>query len=44
VPQNKFEILKDRVMQREEGSSREIVKDRREILKEEKVKKTKRRR
>jgi len=44
VPQNKFEILKDRVMQREEGSGREIVKDRREILKEEKVKKTKRRR
>ena len=35
MPQNKFEVLKDRVMQRGEGSGREIVKDRREILKEE---------
>jgi len=41
VPKNKFEVLKDRVMQRGEGSGREIVKDRREILKEEKEKKTK---
>jgi len=39
MPQNKFEVLKDRVMQRGEGSGREIVKDRREILKEEKEKK-----
>ena len=35
MPQNKFEVLKDRVMERGEGSGREIVKDRREILKEE---------
>ena len=41
MPLNKFEILKDRVMQRGEGSSREIVKDRKEILKEERVKKMK---
>jgi len=40
VPKNKFEVLKDRVMERGEGSGREIVKDRREILKEERVKKT----
>jgi len=39
---NRFEVLRDRVMQRGEGSGREIVKDRREILKEEKEKKTKR--
>ena len=39
MPLNKFEVLKDRVMQRGEGSGREIVKDRREILKEEKAKK-----
>ena len=39
VPLNKFEVLKDRVMQRGEGSGREIVKDRREILKEEREKK-----
>ena len=41
MPQNRFEVLKDRVMQRGEGSGREIVKDRREILKEEKTKKEK---
>ena len=35
---NKFEVLEVRVMQRGEGSSKEIVKDRREILREEKVK------
>ena len=39
MSQNKFEVLKDRVMQRGEGSGREIVKDRKEILKEEKAKK-----
>ena len=39
MPLNKFEILKDRVMQRGEGSGKEIVKDRREILKEERAKK-----
>ena len=36
---NKFEILKDRVLQREEGSGKEKGKDRREILKEERKKK-----
>ena len=41
VPLNKFEVLKDRVMQRGEGSGREIGKDRREILREERKKKTK---
>jgi len=41
MPQNKFEVLRDRVIQRGEGSGREIVKDRREILKEEKEKKMK---
>ncbi len=35
---NKFEVLKIRVMQREKRSSKEIAKDRREILREEKVK------
>ena len=38
VPSNKFEVLKSRVMQRGEGSRREAVKDRREILREEKAK------
>ena len=33
TPSNKFEVLKNRVIQREE-KSREIVKDRREILRE----------
>ena len=35
---NKFEVLKVRVMQREEGSGKEVVKDRREILRKEKAK------
>ena len=35
---NRFEVLKVRVMQREEGSSKEVAKDRKEILREEKVK------
>ena len=35
---NKFEMLNDRVMQREEGSGRKVEKDRREILREEKAK------
>ena len=39
MSQNKF--LKDRVMQRGEGSGSEVVKDRKEILKEERVKKMK---
>ena len=38
VSPNRFEVLKVRVMQRGEGSSKEIVKDRREILREEKAK------
>ena len=38
VSSNRFEVLKVRVMQRGEGSSKEIVKDRREILREEKAK------
>jgi len=38
VSSNKFEVLKIRVMQRGEESSKEAVKDRREILREEKAK------
>jgi len=41
MPLNKFEVLRDRVMQRGEGSGKEIVKERREILKEKREKKTK---
>ena len=41
VLQNRFEILKNRVIQKGEESSRKIVKDRREILKEKREKKTK---
>ena len=40
VPLNKFEVLKDRVMQRGEGSSG-VGKNRREILREEKEKREK---
>ena len=39
VSSNRFEILKVRVMQRGEGSSKEVAKDRKEILREEKAKK-----
>ena len=35
---NRFEVLKARVMQKGEGSGKEMAKDRREILREEKVK------
>ena len=35
---NRFEVLKVRIMQREEESSKEVIKDRREILREEKAK------
>ena len=35
---NRFEVLKVRVMQKGEGSSKEIVRDRRKILREEKAK------
>jgi len=38
VLSNRFEVLKDRVMQKGEGSSKERVKDRKEILREEKTK------
>jgi len=39
MPLNKFKVLRDRVMQREEGSGKEIGKDHREILREERKKK-----
>jgi len=39
MPLNKFEVLRDRVMQREEESGKEIGKERREILREERKKK-----
>ena len=38
VSPNRFEVLKVRVMQRGEGSGKEMAKDRREILREEKTK------
>ena len=38
VSSNKFEVLKVRVMQRGEGSGKEVVKDRRDIQREEKAK------
>jgi len=38
VPLNKFEVLKNRVMQKGEGGRREVRKDRKEILRKEKVK------
>ena len=38
MPLNKFEVLRDRVMQRGEGSGKEIRKERREILREERKK------
>ena len=38
VPLNKFEMLKDKIIQRGEGSGREVVKDRKEILREERAK------
>ena len=38
VPSNKFEVLKDRVIQRGEGSGKKVIKDRKEILREEKAK------
>ena len=41
MPQNKFEVLRDIVMQRGEGSGREVGKDHREILREEREKKKK---
>ena len=41
VPLNKFKVLRDRVMQRGEGSGKEVGKNRREILREERKKKKK---
>ena len=38
MPLNKFEMLKDKVMQRGEGGGGEVRKDRKEILKEERAK------
>ena len=38
VSSNRFEVLKVRVMQRREGSGNEVMKNRREILREEKAK------
>ena len=38
VSSNRFEVLKVRVMQRGEGSSKEVAKDRKEILRKEKAK------
>ena len=38
VPLNKFEMLKDKVMQKGEGGRGEVRKDRKEILREEKAK------
>jgi len=38
VSSNRFEVLKVRVMQKGEGSSKEIMEDRREILRKEKAK------
>ena len=38
MPLNRFEALKDRVMQRGKGSRSEVEKDRKEILREEKTK------
>jgi len=38
VPSNRFEVLKIRVMQKGEGGSKKTMKDRREILREEKTK------
>ena len=38
VSSNRFEVLKVRVMQRGEGSGKEVAKDRRKILREEKTK------
>jgi len=35
---NRFEVLKVRVMQKEKGSSKEVIKDRKEILREKKTK------
>ena len=38
VLSNRFEVLKVRVMQKGKGSGKEVAKDRKEILREERVK------
>jgi len=38
VSSNRFEVLKDRVMQKGEGSGKKVMKDKKEILREERVK------
>jgi len=38
MPSNRFEVLRDRVMQRGEGNKKKAVKDRKEILREERAK------
>jgi len=38
MPSNKLKILRNRVMQRREGSESEVVKDKKEILKEQRAK------
>ena len=38
ISSNRLEVLRDRIMQRGEGSGREAVKDRKEILREERAK------
>ena len=38
VPSNRFEVLKVRVIQKEEGSGKEVAKDRKKILREERAK------
>jgi len=38
VPLNKFEVLKDRIIQRGEESGREVEKDKKIILREERAK------
>jgi len=39
MPSNRFEVLKDRVIQRGKGSGSKVGKDKKEILREERVKK-----
>ena len=36
---NRFEMLRDKVMQKEEGSGRQVARERKEILREERAKK-----
>ena len=38
MPSNRFEVLKVRVIQKEEGSGKEVAKDRKKILREERAK------